>query len=77
MSYVVFRKQARKSAKGAIFAPGRNTETGKYLIFKLCENYDRRVRGGIRKTWRYVAKDLSLEEAKTLFAKRLGQKGGA
>ena len=68
----VFTKQARKSTKGVIFAPGKCERTGKYLIFKLCENYNGQVRGGISKTWRYVAKDLSLDEAKALFEKKLG-----
>lgn len=66
----VFTKQARKSSKGTVFAPGKS-ESG-YLIFKLCENYDGQVRGGIRKTWRYVADRLTLEQAKTEFEKRLG-----
>lgn len=68
----VFTKQARKSNKGVIFAPGKS-ESG-YLIFKLCENYDGQVRGGMRKTWRYVADKLTLDEAKALFEKRLGYK---
>lgn len=68
----VFTKQARKSTKGVVFAPGQN-ESG-YLIFKLCENYDGQVRGGIRKTWRYVADRLTLEQAKAEFEKRLGYK---
>lgn len=66
----VYTKQARKSAKGVIFAPGKNASG--YMIFKLCENYDGSVRGGIRKSWRYVADKLTLEQAKAEFERRLG-----
>jgi hypothetical protein len=69
---MVFTKQARKSVKGVWFAPGKD-ENG-YIIYKLCENYDGQVRGGIRKTWRYVANKMTLEEAKALFEKKLGYK---
>lgn len=73
----VYTKQARKNAKGTIFAPGKDERTGKYFIFTLCENYDGRVRGGIRKTWRVVKNSetgLTLEAAKALFEKKLGTK---
>jgi hypothetical protein len=67
----VFTKQARKSTKGIIFAPGKNDRG--YMIFKLCENYNGRVRGGVEKTWRYVAENLSLDQAKAEFERRLGR----
>lgn len=73
----VYTKQARKSIKGKIFAPGKDERTGAYLIFTLCENYDGQVRGGIRKSWRVVKgseKGLTLDEAKALFEKKLGKK---
>lgn len=66
----IYVKQARKSAKGVIYAPGKSADG--YLIFKLCENYAGHVPGGIAKSWRYVARGLSLDEAKALFEKRLG-----
>ena len=68
----VYSSQAVKSAKGAIYAPGKSL-TG-YAVYKLCENYDGRVRGGIRKTWRLVADGLTLEETKALMEKRVGRK---
>jgi hypothetical protein len=68
----VYSKQARKNAKGVFYAPGKS-ESG-YMLFRLCENYDSRAHGGISKTWRYVAKGLSLEEAKAKFEKLLGRK---
>lgn len=68
----VYTKQARKSTKGVVYAPG--TDSKGYMLFKLCENYDGKVRGGIRKTWRYVADGMTLDEAKALFEKRLGYK---
>lgn len=74
---MIFTKQARKSKTGAIFAPGKAdlSETGyfdraDYAVYKLCENYDGQVRGGIRKTWRVVAKNLTLDEAKALLERR-------
>lgn len=68
----VFTKQAKKSKKGIVFAPGKNDRG--YMIFKLCENYNGRVRGGVEKTWRYVAENLSLDQAKAEFERRLGYK---
>ena len=68
----VFTKQARKSKKGVIFAPGKN-EYG-YMLFKLCENYDGQIRGGIRKTWRVCKDKLTLEQAKVEFERCLGYK---
>lgn len=68
----VFVKQAKKSEKGVTYAPGKGAN-GKYMIFKLCNNYDGQVKGGVRKTWRYVAKDLTLEQAKIEFVRLLGR----
>lgn len=70
----VYTKQARKSAKGTVYAPGKCELTGTYLIFKLCENYDGQVRGGTRATWRYTDKGLTLDEAKAALEKRVGRK---
>jgi hypothetical protein len=70
----VYTSKAAKNAKGAIFAPGKCDVTGSYMVFKLCENYAGHVRGGIAKTWRYIAKGLSLDEAKALMEKKTGQK---
>ncbi len=41
-----------------------------YAVYKLCENYNRHVKGGIAKTWRYVAKGMSFEDALALFERR-------
>lgn len=71
MPTTVYTKQAQKNANGVIFAPGRDEKTGRYFIFQLCENYDGRVRGGSRKTWRVVPstakKARTVEEAKAQF----------
>ena len=68
----VFTNQARKNSKGKIFAPGKDEKTGRNFVFELCENYDSRVRGGIRKTWRVVSpsskKARTTEEALAQFA---------
>jgi len=68
----VYTKQAAKSSKGVIYAPGKSA-TG-YTVYKLCENYDGRIRGAVRKTWRVVADGLTLEETKALMEKRVGRK---
>lgn len=90
----VFTNQARKNSKGDIFAPGKDERTGRYFVFQLCENYDGKVKGGMRKTWCIVSpstkrpktleeskaqfaaiqRGLSLDEAKALFEKKVGQK---
>jgi hypothetical protein len=41
-----------------------------YAVYKLCENYNNTAKNGIAKTWRYVEKNLSFEDALTLFTKR-------
>lgn len=68
----VYTNQAHKSAKGVVFAPGKSAKG--YVVYKLCKNYDGDIRGGVRKTWRYVADGLTLEEAKALMEKRVGRK---
>jgi hypothetical protein len=67
-----------KTKTQTIFAFGRETaldghpvEKGGYQVWKLCENYDGQVKGGIRKTWRYVAKDLSFNDAVELLNRRV------
>jgi hypothetical protein len=72
MTGTVYTKFAHKSAKGVIYAPGKSAKG--YMVYKLCEEYDGRVRGGLRKTWRCVADGLTLDEAKALMEKRVGRK---
>jgi hypothetical protein len=68
----VYANQAHKSGKGDIYAPGKSAKG--YMVYKLCKNYDGNVRGSARKTWRYVADGLTLDEAKALMEKRVGRK---
>lgn len=71
---MIFTKQAKQNPKTkAIFAPGQ-AEDGSYTIYKLCSNYDGSVRGGVRKTWRYVSKGLTLAQAKAVLNKKCGIK---
>ena len=72
MTSTVYTSQAQHSAKGAVYAPGKSLNG--YAVYKLCENYDGRVRGGMRKTWRVVADGMTLEETKALMEKRVGRK---
>lgn len=41
-----------------------------FEVWKLCENYCRHTKGGIRKTWRYVEKGMTQEAAEKLFKRR-------
>jgi len=71
---MIFLNQVKQNPKTlAKFAPGKDTN-GTYRIYKLCANYDGQVRGGIRHSWRWIAKGLTLNEAKALLNKRCGIK---
>lgn len=41
-----------------------------FTVWKLCENYCRQTKGGMRKVWRYVEKDMTQEAAQKLFDRR-------
>lgn len=77
---MIYTKTARKNAKGVVFAFGRRdgmdgkpVADGGYMIFKLCENYNGQVHGGISKTWRYTDENLSYEDAIKKMNKKLGR----
>jgi hypothetical protein len=60
----------------SVYWGNRTTETryGHGLHKQGSKERQRRYRGGIAKTWRYIAKGLSLDEAKALMEKKTGQK---
>ena len=76
----IYKKTATKNPKtGDIYAFGRERkldgkpiEDGGYVVWILKSNYDGKVRGGIRKTWRYIKKDLSYNDAVKLMNRRVG-----
>jgi len=77
----VYKKTARKNKNDVTYAFGRTKkldgqpkENGGYWVWKLSKNYDGKVRGGIRNSWVYVAKDLSYSDAVKLMNKKLGRK---
>ena len=78
----VYKKTARKNKSGkSTFAFGRRKkldgqpkEKGGYFVWKLSQNYDGKVKGGIRNSWAQVAKDLSYSDAVKLMNKKLGRK---
>lgn len=41
-----------------------------FEVWKLCENYCRQTKGGMRKTWRYVEKGMTKDAAEKLFDRR-------
>ena len=55
----------RTNSKGITYA--LVTDGTMFEVWKLCENYNGNVRGGISKTWRYVKKDMLEQEARKLF----------
>ncbi len=78
--YKTTAQPARTKAK-TIFAFGRRddlaghpTDAGGYAILKLKGSYDGSVKGGIRKRWVWVAKDLSFDGACELMNKKLKAK---
>ena len=77
----VYKKTARKNKNDVTYAFGRTKkldgqpkEKGGYWVWKLSQNYDGKVKGGIRSSWSYVAKDLSYSDAVKLMNKKLGRK---
>jgi hypothetical protein len=71
MNRLTLEKKA--NSKGVIFALVASAdpkETNGFEVWKLCENYDGKVKGGIRKTWRYIDKDMSRQEAEHLYNKK-------
>jgi hypothetical protein len=80
MGFAVFKTTAKKAKTKtkAIFAFGRHAdqitepdEAGGFVIWKLCVNHDAKVPGGLAKTWRIAAKDLTHDEAVALMNKKL------
>ena len=61
----------KANPKGEVFALCSMTRGG-FSVLKLCENHDHNVRGGIRKTWRYVVSAATEMEARTVFDRRCG-----
>lgn len=66
MSRKAIEKKANKN--GVIFALVTDGIT--FEVWKLCENYSGKVRGGIEKAWRYVEKGMAEDSARALFNRR-------
>lgn len=58
----------KANAKGVVFA--LLTDGTTWEVWKLCENYNGQVRGGIEKQWRYIEKGMVEEAARKLFERR-------
>jgi hypothetical protein len=54
--------------RGIVYALVADEST--FSVWKLCENYNGQVRGGIAKAWRYVEKNLTEEAARKLYNRR-------
>lgn len=52
----------------------RGPFVGTYGVWAESSNYDGRIPGGIRKSWRYCKLGLTLEEAEALFARKIAGK---
>lgn len=64
------RKTVSKKAnsKGVVFALVSDGAT--WEVWKLCENYNGRAKGGIERQWRFVVKGMSESDARVLFERR-------
>jgi hypothetical protein len=60
--------EIKTNKRGIKFALTTDGET--YGVWKLSENYDGRVRGGIRKSWRWVEQGVTKEQAEKTFKRR-------
>ncbi|KGC37670.1 hypothetical protein [Burkholderia pseudomallei] len=60
--------ERKANAKGVVFA--LVTDGATWEVWKLCENYNGKVRGGISKTWRYVEKGMTEQAARAMFGRR-------
>ena len=58
--------------KGVVYALVDNADAT-FTVYKLCENYDGKVKGGISKQWRYVAgvDRVSEEKARVVYNRRV------
>ena len=79
MTASVYTKTATKSKAGKIYAFGRRDDLhgadklkGGYVLFRLCQNYNGQVRGGIEKTWRAVEQNMTFDAAMKLMNKKCG-----
>lgn len=66
MMKAIDTKTNSKGVKYALATANYNV----FAVYKECSNYSRTAPDGIAKTWRYVKKDLTLEQAMALFAAR-------
>ncbi len=62
--------EKRASAKKIVYALCAMND-GTFQVQKLCENYDGKIKGGIRRTWRLVERGLNETEARWLFGKKV------
>jgi hypothetical protein len=60
--------EKRVNSRGDVFALVSDGQT--FEVWRLSSNYDGRVRGGIRRSWRYVEKGMPEDKARSLFARR-------
>jgi len=42
----------------------------KFSVWTLCSNYCRHAKGGIAKSWRYVERNMTFDDAKVLYTRR-------
>lgn len=75
MSYTALKTRRNNKLKSKpVFGLWFKRATNTYSVWVEKGRYDGKVRGGIRYSWAYVEKDMSLEDAVKLFNKRVGWK---
>jgi hypothetical protein len=58
----------KANVNGVVFA--LITDGITWEVWKLCENYNGQVRGGMEKRWRYVEKGMTEDAARKMFERR-------
>lgn len=59
----------KANRKGIMFALVSYID-GTFGVYKRCENYSGKVRGGIEYTWRYVQRGMDRDAAQAMFNRR-------
>lgn len=63
-------KKALNQKTQTVYALSVGTD-GTFGVYKLCSNYDGAIRGGIRRTWRWIVRGVDQTTAQKTFKRRV------
>lgn len=63
--------QRKANKNGVVFCLCKDLQKNSFEVWKLCENYNGKIHGGLEKTWRYVEINMSQIQAEALFNRRV------